>query len=78
LLNSIVLEDKNGNRYLIGHLHSGPEKRSSSNVASVQETKGMGGMISTIGEDLDEQSESYYVIQPVIIKSNTPSLLPLA
>tara|TARA_Y100000361_G_scaffold154071_1_gene178036 strand:- start:3225 stop:4811 length:1587 start_codon:yes stop_codon:yes gene_type:complete len=76
--NSIVLEDKNGNRYLIGHLHSGPEKRPSSNVASVQETKGMGGMISTIGEDLDEQSESYYVIQPVIIKSNTPSLLPLA
>lgn len=76
--NSIVLEDKNGNRYLIGHLHSGPEKRPSSNIASVQETKGMGGMISTIGEDLDEQSESYYVIQPVIIKSNTPSLLPLA
>ena len=76
--NSIVLEDKNGNRYLIGHLHSGPEKRPSSNIASVQETKGMGGMISTIGEDLDEQSESYYIIQPVIIKSNTPSLLPLA
>lgn len=86
--NLIMFQDKSGNTYIITHLQSGPErapkddKPTPAGQGQKGKGNGKGGAIQPlktpqkISEDTDEDEISSVFVQPIIIKQNTPVLVP--